>query len=1475
LRTLRTTAALALCLAAALAHASAQVPDLIKQNVDDASRIKLPGTVHPLVGKSTDQGRVSGSLPLQRMVLLLGRSSQQQLALDTLVASLQDKSSPNYHKWLTPEQFAAQFGVSDKDVATVSGWLTQHGLTVNSVARGRQWIEFSGTATQVETALGTEIHTLTYQDQKHIANVSAVSIPEALAPAVRGILSLNDFRKQANLQGIRNMKRSSSGQWIASAIAQSGSGKASANFTFDTGPNDEGVIYALAPGDLSTIYNTAPLLQAGTNGSGVSIAIVGRSDILISDVETYRKVFALPAQDPNIVINGSDPGDVTDDDIESTLDVEAAGAMAPNATINLVESASTNTSDGVDLSALYIVDNVLAPIMSTSYGACEAQLGNAGNALYNALWEQAAAEGITPLVAAGDQGGAACDSEGEFGAIAADGPAVNGLASTPYDVAVGGSEFNEGGAYGTYWNGANTANLSSAIGYIPETIWNESCNANNTFCPPAGLSIIAAGGGGQSSCAVQASNSMCISGYAKPAWQTGLGVPADGVRDIPDISLSAASAHDGYVLCFEGSCSTDTIGGQTYLTSFSEVGGTSASTPAFAGILSLIEQKNGAFQGQVDTTLYQLFAATDPTPCNSSNMTNPATASSCIFNDITTGNNATPDETGEAAGVGYDLASGIGSVNAANLVAAWSSATKLASATTASVSATSLTHGQPVNVTLAVKPATGTGVPTGDVALVAGSYGSGGFVTLAKGAATASVATLPGGSYNLTAQYAGDTHYAGSTSTPIALTVKPEAASVKLSSYTQTATGNDVHPPVASTTATFGAYLAIRADVQGKSGQGIPSGSVSFYDGSTLLGTVALNTEASATLPTGFAPITPVGPPIYLSVGTHTITVTYTGDNSFSPITASTAYVVTITKAPAIELITGTAQFYVPVGTSINVAATLNYSWTGTNVIAPPAPTGTIQFQINGTNIGSPQPIAYSSPNMGETPVPEAVLAYAFTSATSGAIGAVYSGDSNYLPANSYNGGYSVPVTVYSTGQKTPQVSMTATPAAPTLGQVVNYTVTVHPGKAGDPVPTGTISVWGAGVNYYTSLYTSYPLVNGVATFPTTATQAGTAITYASYSGDSRYSSAASPAISVPIARATPTLTLTTPSPYIALNTQTTFTATVVGDPNGAIVANALSGSVELFDAVNGAPAQPLGVVHALPGSSIVLPAILPAGTNVVTFAYLGDINWASATSQPVTVTVSSPDYQIAASNTTVDLSSGGTATVGLTITPILGFNQPIALTCGSGLPVGVTCAFSPATVEPSGAPVPVTLTLTSSGAYTSASNSKWVAGGASLSLAALACFLWPRRRRPYTWTALVLIAVTMGSMAGCGGSGKPTVSSMTLTSSAVKVASGQPVTLTAAVAGNGTAPTGSVTFLDGSTSLGSQSLGASASASLTTSALALGTHTITATYAGDKKHDPATASPVYEAITGYASVSITATAGTDTHTLPLTITMQ
>lgn len=1481
--------ALLFSIAAFACQAGAQVADLVQKPVDAASRVKLSGSIHPLVKKSTDGGSVSASLPMQRMVLLLNRSDKQEKALTSLLSSMQDKSSSNYHQWLTPEQFAAQFGVSDNDVAAVTGWLKQQGFTVDSVGRGKQYIQFSGTANQVETALGTQIHTLTYNNEKHIANVSAISVPEALAPAVRGVLSLNDFHKRANIIPRANLKFNSAGKWEKAAAGQAttASGKLKANFSEDTGPDDYGVLNMLAPGDLSTIYNTKPLVANGTNGSGVTIAIVGRSDIEMSDIESYRSIFQLPANDPNIIVNGPDPGDISGDDLESTLDLEISGALAPNATIDFVESASTNTSDGVDLSAIYIVDNVLAPIMSTSYGLCEADLGTAGNAFYNSLWQQAAAEGITSLVSAGDTGGSSCDGENIEGAVLAYGPAVSGLASTPYNVAVGGTMFNESAGAGPYWNTVNGANLGSAIGYIPEMVWNESCDATLVWCAATdGATSLYAGGGGASSCVVEDANGNCINGYPKPAWQTGIGVPSDGVRDVPDVSLAAAGYHDPYIMCYQGSCTTDTLNGQVYLTGFTPEGGTSASSPAFAGILSLIEQKTSTYQGQINTTLYQLFSASTPSSCNSTQMTLTSSTTSCVFNDITTGNNVIPDESGEYAGTGYDLASGIGSVNAANLLSAWPTAAKLATATTASLSSTTFTHGQSVNAVLQVAPTVGTGVPSGDVALVTDKYGSVSVATLSGGQVIAPLTTLPGGTYNLTAKYGGDSNYASSTSSPIALTVKPEDAVLTISSYTQTWNlTNGYSNPITTTTTTYGNELNFTVTAAGKSGQGTPTGSISIYDNGVLIGTASLTSENYVTIATGYPPsllAVPSSKPIYLSTGSHSITATYTGDNSFNAVTTTPAYVATITKASPILMDTRSSPLSAAVGTPLTMTGTPEYAWTGAGAVSPADPTGSIQFSVNGTNYGDPQSISENQVDQGSgiavPNVPSANLSYTFTSSLSGLISATYSGDANYLP---FTGG-NRDLTIYSTSQKLPKITLTASPAHPTVGQLVNYTVTALPDKNGDATPTGTVTVLGAAVNYYTSLYYTATLVNGVATFQSVAIQAGDSVSYATYSGDSVYTGAASSAITVPVKQAVPTVTLTTSSTYAAPNSQTIFYASVSADSAGYIVSGPLTSAIQFYDAVNGAAAQPLGAPHYLLNNAYTLPANLPAGTNVITVQYPGDTDWMAATSAPVTVTVTNPDYQVTSSATTVDISSGGTSTATITITPILGFSQPVTLSCGTGLPVGVTCSFSPATVTPNGGPVTTTLTLTSAGAYTSASNTKFILGGSGMSLAALACLILPGRRRRSNWLLLLLVALGTGSMIGCGGSSTPktvtaaapTLSSVSLSTSAVKVASGQPVTLTAAITVDGTSPTGTVTFLEGSTTLGSSTV-TDGAATLTTSTLQMGTHTITASYSGDTQYEVATSSAIYEAITGSMSLSVSAASGTDTHALPLTVTLQ
>jgi subtilase family serine protease len=455
-----------------------------------------------------------------------------------------------------------------------------------------------------------------------------------------------------------------------------------------------------------------PLWNAGIDGTGQTVAIVARTNISIQDVRDFRNLFGLPAKDPQIIVNGPDPGITSvDEEREADLDVQWSGGVAKNATIDLVVSASTNSTDGTDLSALFIVENNLAPIMSMSFGECEFFLGTSGNLMLNELWRRAAAQGITVFVAAGDQGSATCDTralDAQFGL------AVNGLASTPYNVAVGGTDFNDLNIWQEFWNSNNNSTTqASAKGYVPESTWNDSCtngllatlkfsvdpetNCNN-LALQADFLVIVGGGGGASSCTMSDFNpntglgdlSTCSAPYAKPSWQTGNGVPNDGKRDIPDVSLFASNGFTGsfYIMC-QADADPDNSGSQCDLNSpfmhFSGVGGTSASSPAFAGIMALVNQKVGAPQGNANPVLYGLAAQQSDAACSSS----ASPANSCIFNDITVGTNAMPCLSGSpncnvsnpadtfgilsgfSAGAGYDLATGLGSVNATNLVNAW------------------------------------------------------------------------------------------------------------------------------------------------------------------------------------------------------------------------------------------------------------------------------------------------------------------------------------------------------------------------------------------------------------------------------------------------------------------------------------------------------------------------------------------------------------------------------------------------------------------------------------------------------------------------------------------------------------------------------------------------------------------------------------------------------------------------------------
>ena len=572
--------------------------DRVTATVDEQRRILLPGNRHPLARAEYDRGAVLSSFRMDHMILTLKPDPAQQQALDELVAAQHDPDSPYYHQWLTPQSYGEQFGISEDDLAQVTAWLQEHGMTINEVTAGRRAIVFSGTAGQVGAAFHTQIHSYRIGAALHHANSTDPEIPQALAGVVGGVVSLHDFRTQAQHRPFVQLNRP------APSFTSGGS-------------------HYLAPADFATIYNLGPLYQQSITGTGQSVAIVGRININLSDVRTFRSSFGLPANDPQIIVNGTDPG-IWDsgEEVEADLDVEWSGAVAKNAAIKFVVSASTYSSDGVYLSAQYIVNHNLAPVMSTSFGACEAALGASGNSFINSLWQQAAAEGITVFVSSGDSGAAGCDSSSAT--TATHGLGINGLCSSPYSVCVGGTQFNDAGNPGLYWASSNTAgSQGSALSYIPETVWNES----------GGSGLWSSGGGASIT-------------YAKPSWQVGTGVPGDGKRDVPDVSLTAAG-HDGYLIEMSGSLGV--------------VGGTSAASPSFAGLMALVVQSTGSPQGNANTAFYSLASRQQ-------------SGGAAIFHDTASGSNSVPGLTGFNAGAGYDLATGLGSVDANLLATHWGDA---------------------------------------------------------------------------------------------------------------------------------------------------------------------------------------------------------------------------------------------------------------------------------------------------------------------------------------------------------------------------------------------------------------------------------------------------------------------------------------------------------------------------------------------------------------------------------------------------------------------------------------------------------------------------------------------------------------------------------------------------------------------------------------------------------------------------------
>ena len=688
----------------------------ITGKIDDTRLVTLEGNVRSAARIAlNDRGLVRDDLPLEHMLLVLRRSPEREASLARLIEQQTTPGSPNYHRWLTAQELGSQFGADPLDIEAVTGWLKTNGFTISQVYPSGMVIDFSGTAGQVRAAFHTELHALLVEGVRHIANINDPQIPAALAPAVAGIASLHDFRPHA-------MHRSLTPQHIDPR-----SGGLSSDYTYGSGT---GAYQAVVPEDLATIYSLTPLFTAGVSGQGQTIAVVEDTNLYsTADWTTFRSRFGLSKYTAgNLVqvhpgLNCANPGASYPDDGEATLDAEWASAAAPSATIELAACANTATTFGGLLALQNLLNGParLPAVVSVSYGECEAENGAAGNAAYYAAYQQAAAEGVSVFVAAGDEGAASCDA-GE--SEATHGIAVSGLASTPYNVAVGGTDFED--AYlsraSTYWNSTNDAVYGSARSYIPEVPWNDSCAGSllsafegtlptygaRGFCnTPVGelfLSTVS-GSGGPSNCATGAPTIAGVAGgtcrgYAKPSWQASTPtVPSDSVRDIPDVSLFAANGLWGHYYVY---CYTDVVGGGSSCagapSTWAGAGGTSFSSPILAGFQALVDQYTGSAQGNPNPTYYKLAVlqaslANYNSRCNS----NASPSSGCVFYDVTagdmdvncTGTNGCYGPSGAngvlsssknayapayGANLGFDFATGLGTVNAANLVHDWTRA---------------------------------------------------------------------------------------------------------------------------------------------------------------------------------------------------------------------------------------------------------------------------------------------------------------------------------------------------------------------------------------------------------------------------------------------------------------------------------------------------------------------------------------------------------------------------------------------------------------------------------------------------------------------------------------------------------------------------------------------------------------------------------------------------------------------------------
>jgi subtilase family serine protease len=1051
--------------------ASLSVANRLTQPINPTALVSIKATVHPLANAANDRGAAPDGMPLTRLQILLKRSDTQEAALKQLINDLHTPYTAHYHRWLTPQQFGEQFGPTDADIATLRTWLQSRGFNVTRVNPGKHTLEMNASVAQFRSTFHAQIHKYEVHGQIHYANATDPQIPAALAPVFGGFASLNNFSLKSN------------GRVLGKATYDPKTARATPQWTVANGTSNS---FALAPADFSVQYDLNPLYAAGISGEGQSIAIINEANINLTLVNSFRTLFGLPANPPTVIIDGNDPGidGINNPDgpnnasAEAYQDVEWAGAVAPAAAIDLVIAADTALQSGLTLAAEHAVYGNIAPVMSLSFSECEAALGS-GNQFWSGLWEQAAAQGITVMVSTGDTGSAGCDGNTQQFAVM--GRAVNGYASTAYNVAVGGTDFyysswNQGqtainAQLANYWNTtpSNGAPVASIKGVIPEQPWNDSQYGLNLGGFPGGKTSINGGGGGASTV------------NQKPAWQTGLGVPVDGMRDLPDVALFAADdANSSYypICAADGDCQPASSGGAVQ---FTGVGGTSLSAPSFAGMMALVNQKYGP-QGQANFVLYPLAAqfpaafhdvinGTNSVPCNTVTLmvgppggdfddftyyppldciavATPVTATDPIYGTTAEGQigaGTTPQYT---AAPGYDQATGLGTIDANVMVTNWGNIKFATSTTTLTPSSTSFTHGTPITVSGSVS---GTPTPTGTVALMTDSpdplqTGRGSFA-LANGKFSQTVSSLPGGTYNIWGRYSGDGSNAASTSAKTQIMVAPESS--KLVFNLRGLGGTNF----TTTSIPYGAPILLSAQPAPSSGSpagSVPTGTVTFADNGVTINTATLNAEGDAEYNAPF------------STGSHSVTASYSGDRSYSASVAA-AIAFTIAKStPMIAIGPGVASKGYYTFQPGGLIAVEVMSVFGGPVAAP---TGTVT--LSGLPAGLPatatlQP-AFNTHNntiegVATIPLPVAAPAGNYI------VSLDYSGDGNYNPiGNSFinegNASEDAGITIVGIANglspSTTAVTSSATSTSVTAAVIITATVT---GVSGKVSPTGTVS---------------------------------------------------------------------------------------------------------------------------------------------------------------------------------------------------------------------------------------------------------------------------------------------------------------------------------------------------------------------------------------------------------------------------------